>query len=137
MPDPASIPAWIPSEDPIAPDIRCWHGVPRRDLVVVAILPTLLLAGMTSTFTDLARPFVVNELASDRYRYQWAPGCTLFGSVTGMALISWLRDRFGLKASYVSGLVLFAAGSLACALAPNMELLGAARFVQGWGNGMV
>ncbi len=53
----------------MAPDLRAWHGIRGRDLVVVAIVPTLLLAGMTSTFTDLARPFVVNELASDRYRY--------------------------------------------------------------------
>lgn len=127
----------IPSDDPIAPDVRPWHGVPRRDLVLLAIVPTLLLAGMTSTFTDLARPFVVNELSSDRYRYQWVPGCTLFGSVSGMALIAWLRGRFGLKASYVAGLALFMFGSLACALAPSMEMLGLARFVQGWGNGMV
>ncbi|WP_406700032.1 MFS transporter [Singulisphaera sp. Ch08] len=124
-------------DDPIPPDVRVWHGIPRRDLVVVAIIPTLLLAGMTSTFTDLARPFVVNELSSDRYRYQWVPACTLLGSVTGMSLIAWMRTRIGLKNSYVIGLILFALGSLACATAPNMELLGLARFVQGWGNGMV
>ncbi|SIN85329.1 drug resistance transporter, EmrB/QacA subfamily [Singulisphaera sp. GP187] len=130
-------PAPIPSNDPIAPDVRVWHGIPRRDLVVVAILPTLLLAGMTSTFTDLARPFVVNELSSDRYRYQWVLACTLLGSVTGMSLIAWMRNRIGLKNSYVIGLIIFTLGSLACATAPNMELLGVTRFVQGWGNGMV
>ena len=54
-----------------------------------------------------------------------------------MSLIAWMRNRFGLKTSYVAGLILFALGSLACAKAPNMELLGLARFVQGWGNGMV
>lgn len=133
MPDPLP----IPSDDPITPDVRVWHGIPRRDLVVVAIVPTLLLAGMTSTFTDLARPFVVNELSSDRYRYQWVPACTLLGSVTGMSLIAWMRHRIGLKSSYVLGLLIFTLGSLACAMAPNMELLGLARFVQGWGNGMV
>ena len=130
-------PVRIPSEDPIAPDVRPWHGIERRKLVVAAILPTLLLAGITSTFTDLARPFVVNELASDRYRYQWVLGCTLFGSVSGMSLIAWLRGRFGLKASYVTGLAIFMLGSLACAISPSMELLGVSRFVQGWGNGMV
>lgn len=130
-------PTPIRSNDPVAPDLRDWHGIPRRDLVVAAIVPTLLLAGMTSTFTDLARPFVVNELASDRYRYQWVLACTLLGSVTGMSLIPWMRNRIGLKNSYVIGLILFTLGSLACATAPNMELLGLARFVQGWGNGMV
>jgi DHA2 family multidrug resistance protein len=129
--------AAILSDDPLAPDVRLWHGVERRDWVVMAIVPTLLLAGMTSTLTDLARPFVVTELASDRYRYQWVTGCTLFGSVTGMSLIAWMRSRVGLKRCYVLGLILFTFGSLACGLAPNMELLGVARFAQGWGNGMV
>ncbi len=124
-------------DNALVPDLRPWHGVERRNLVVVAIMPTLLLAGMTSTFTDLARPFVVNELSSDRYRFQWVPGCTLFGSVAGMSLIAWMRNQFGLKTSYVAGLIVFTIGSLACALAPNMELLGLARFVQGCGNGMV
>ncbi|MDR3638505.1 MAG: DHA2 family efflux MFS transporter permease subunit [Isosphaeraceae bacterium] len=131
------LPIAIASDDPLPPDVRLWHGVPRRDWVVLAIMPTLLLAGMTSTFTDLARPFVVTELASDRYRYQWVIGSTLFGSVTGMSLIAWLRSRFGLKRCYVAGLVLFTLGSLACGAAPNMEALGLARFLQGWGNGMV
>ncbi len=130
-------PVVVPSNNPIHPDVRYWHGIQRRDLVVMAIMPTLLMAGMTSTFTDLARPFVVNELSSDRYRYQWVPACTLLGSVAGMSLIAWSRNHFGLKNSYIAGLILFMFGSLACALVPNMELLGVARFVQGWGNGMV
>jgi MFS transporter, DHA2 family, multidrug resistance protein len=127
----------IRSDDPLAPDVRPWLGVERRNWVVMAVMPTLLLAGMNSTFTDLARPFVVTELASDRYRYQWVTGATLFGQVTGMSLIGWMRGRFGLKWCYVVGLVVYTLGSLACSLAPNMELLGVARFVQGWGNGMV
>ena len=131
------MPRIIPSDDPMPPDVRTWLGVERRDWVVLAILPGLFLAGMTSTFTDLARPFVVTELASDRYRYQWVLGTTLFGSVSGMSLMPWIRGRYGLKRCYVLGLIVFTLGSLACAMTPNMELLGVARFIQGWGNGMV
>ncbi|WP_435015579.1 MFS transporter [Tundrisphaera sp. TA3] len=133
----AALPIQPRSDDPIAPDLRLWHGIPCRDRVVAAIMPTLLLAGMTSTFTDLARPWVVNELSSDRYRYQWVLGCTLLGSVAGMSLIAWMRARMGLKATYVIGLIIYTLGSLGCAMTPNMEMLGVARFVQGWGNGMV
>lgn len=137
MPATAPAPARIPSDDPLPPDTRPWHGIQRRDMVVMAIVPTLLTAGMTSTFTDLARPFVVSELSSDRYRFQWVTGATLLGSVAGMSLISWMRGRFGLKQSYILGLILYTLGSLACGLSPNMELLGLARFIQAWGNGMV
>lgn len=116
---------------------RVSPAVPRRIKTVVAIVPALLLAGMTSTFTDLARPFIVTELASDRYRYQWVTGATLIGSVTGMSLIAWMQSQFGLKRTFVAGLVVFTLGSFACGSAINMELLGLARFIQSWGNGMV
>lgn len=125
------------SPDRVLPDVRTWHGVQLRDLAFLAMMPALLLCGMTSTVTDLARPFVMTELASDRYRYQWVPGCTLLGSVAGMSLIAWARNRFGLKATFVAGLVVFTLGSLACAVAPDMERLAAARFVQSFGNGLV
>lgn len=137
IPDRLPPAAMAPSLDPVLPDVRSWHGIQRRDLTFLAMMPTLLLCGMNSTFTDLARPFVMNELSSDRYRYQWVPGCTLLGSVAGMAVIAWCRNHFGLKNTYLAGLVIFTLGSLACGLTPNVEMLGVARFVQGWGNGMV
>ena len=52
-------------------------------------------------------PFVVTELSSDRYRFQWVTGLTLLGAVGGMSIINWSRARFGLKQTYITGLVLF------------------------------
>ena len=124
-------------DDAVAPDRRPWHGFQRRGWTALALLPTLLMTGMNSTVTDLARPFVVTELSSDRYRFQWVTGLTLLGAVIGMSLINWSRARFGLKQSYIAGLVLFTLGSLAVGCSPNFELLGLSRFVQSWGNGMV
>jgi EmrB/QacA subfamily drug resistance transporter len=123
-------------EAPLPPDRQTWHGVQRRVLAAAAVTPALLLTGMNSTVTDLARPFVVSELASDRYRYQWVTGATLLGAVAGMSLIGWMRARFGLKRAWITGLVIYTLGSLACAATPNSELLVLARFVQSWGNGM-
>ncbi len=125
------------SREPLEPDRRYWLGCQRRVLAAVAVTPALLLTGMNSTITDLARPFLVTELASDRYRYQWVTGATLLGAVAGMSLIGWFRARFGLKCAWVTGLVIYTLGSLACGAAPNPESLVLARFVQSWGNGMV
>jgi MFS transporter, DHA2 family, multidrug resistance protein len=123
-------------EVPLKPDRRTWNGLERRYLAAIAVTPALLLTGMNSTVTDLARPFVVSELASDRYRYQWVTGATLLGAVAGMSLIGWMRARFGLKRAWITGLVIYTFGSLACAVTPNPEFLVLARFVQSWGNGM-
>ena len=124
------------AETPLPPDCQTWHGLPCRVLAAAAVTPALLLTGMNSTVTDLARPFAVSELASDRYRYQWVTGATLLGAVAGMSLIGWMRARFGLKRAWVTGLVIYTLGSLACAATPNSEFLILARFVQSWGNGM-
>jgi DHA2 family multidrug resistance protein len=127
----------LAAEDGVFPDLRTWHGLERRKWTVLALVPTLLLTGMNSTVTDLARPFVVSELSSDRYRFQWVTGLTLLGAVGGMSLINWSRARFGLKRTYIVGLILFTLGSLAVGCSPNFEWLGVSRFVQSWGNGMV
>ncbi|WP_435011257.1 MFS transporter [Tundrisphaera lichenicola] len=124
-------------EDSVSPDRRIWHGLQLRKWTVLAMLPPLLMTGMNSTVTDLARPFIVTELSSDRYRYQWVTGLTLLGAVGGMSIINWARARFGLKRAFLVGLVLFTLGSLAMGLSPNFEILGVARFLQSWGNGMV
>jgi MFS transporter, DHA2 family, multidrug resistance protein len=123
-------------EIPLAPDRRTWYGLQRRYLALAAIIPALLQTGTNSTITDLARPFIVSELASDRYRFQWVTGATLLGSVAGYSLIGWMRARFGLKRAWLVGLVLYTLGSLACAITPNSEVLVLARFVQSWGSGM-
>jgi DHA2 family multidrug resistance protein len=126
----------MPPEAPLPPNRRTWHGLQRRILAAAAVTPALVMTGLNSTVTDLARPFVVSELASDRYRYQWVTGATLLGAVAGMSLVGWMRARFGLKRAWITGLVLYTFGSLACAATPNSEFLVLARFVQSWGNGM-
>ncbi|MFI5614190.1 MFS transporter [Amycolatopsis sp. NPDC051903] len=49
----------------------------------------------------------------------------------------WLTDRFGARRIFATALVLFTLSSLACALAPNLVLLTAARVVQGVGGAMM
>ncbi|QEG29397.1 Multidrug resistance protein stp [Gemmata obscuriglobus] len=115
---------------------------PERDFlghvgVVLAIVPAMLLAGITATLTELPRIFVVSELASDRYRFQWVTGATLVGGVIGIAGVGWLAGHIGLRRCYLLGLMLYTAGSAAASLAPGTDPLAVARCVQSCGNGLV
>jgi len=49
----------------------------------------------------------------------------------------WLADRFGIRRIFLCAIALFAAGSVLCALAPNLQLLVAARVVQGLGGALL
>jgi len=115
---------------------------PGRDFlnhvgVVLAIVPAMVLAGITATFTDLPRIFVVSELASDRYRFQWVTGATLIGGVVGISSLGWLAGHIGLRRCFLVGLFLYSVGSAGASRADGTDALAAARFVQSWGNGMV
>lgn len=60
---------------------------------------------------------------------------TFVGMVIGAAGAGWLGDRFGRRFTYQFNLAIFGAASLACAAAPSMGWLIAARFVSGIGLG--
>ncbi len=60
---------------------------------------------------------------------------TFVGMVIGAAGAGWLGDRHGRRFTYQFNLLVFGLASLACALAPTMTWLIAARFVSGIGLG--
>lgn len=60
---------------------------------------------------------------------------TFFGMLIGAATAGHLGDRFGRRFSYQFNLILFGAASLLAAVAPNMLLVMACRFVMGIGLG--
>ncbi len=60
---------------------------------------------------------------------------TFVGMLIGAAGAGWLGDRYGRKFTYQFNLAIFGLASLACAAAPDMGWLIAARFVTGIGLG--
>ena len=59
----------------------------------------------------------------------------LFASTLATVLAGPLSDRFGRKPVFLAGCVLFTAGSLLCAMSPNVEVLTVARAVEALGCG--
>ena len=60
---------------------------------------------------------------------------TFIGMLLGAAGAGWLGDRYGRRFTYQFNLAIFGLASLACAAAPGMSWLIAARFVSGIGLG--
>lgn len=69
--------------------------------------------------------------------YAWTFAAYMLATAISMPIWGPGSDRWGRKRTYLTGIVVFVVGSVACALAPNMPLFIAARALQGIGAGAV
>lgn len=109
-------------------------------------LRILLILGALSAFGPLAIDFylpsfptLARQFATDVEHVQLSLAAYFIGIALGQLFYGPLSDRFGRRLPLLVGVALFAAASLACALAPSLEWLIGARFVQALGGcaGMV
>lgn len=102
---------------------------------------TVLAGGValyaTNEFLTISlMPSAVADIGGQRL-YAWVTTVYLVGSVVAATTVHAVLMRWGPRRSYLFGLSMFGVGSLACALAPTMELLLVGRAVQGAAGGML
>lgn len=109
-------------------------------------LRILLILGALSAFGPLAIDFylpsfpaLARQFATDVEHVQLSLAAYFVGIALGQLFYGPLADRFGRRVPLLVGVTLFTVASLACALAPSLEWLIGARFVQALGGcaGMV
>ena len=81
-------------------------------------------------------PSVVSEIGGLDW-YAWSTTLFVVGSILGATLSVRLLARLDPRGACLAALVVFGAGSMACALAPAMPWLLAGRTVQGLGGAVV
>src|SRR4051812_49630435 len=81
-------------------------------------------------------PTIVADIGGADY-YTWTAMLYTIGAIVGGASTGTVWARLGARRSYVLGALVFALGTIACALAPGIGTLIAARTVQGWAGGLV
>lgn len=92
---------------------------------------------LDATIVNTALPAMARSLGESPLRMQ---SVIVAYSLTMAMLIpasGWMADRFGTRRVYVGAIVLFAIGSLLCALSPSLSVLVAARVVQGAGGALL
>lgn len=82
-----------------------------------------------------ALPAIQADLGLDTRELAWIFNIYVLFQLMGTPLMAKLSDRYGRRSIYVLNLVLFGAGSLILALAPNFWVLLIGRSVQGLGAG--
>ncbi len=106
-----------------------------RRLAIIAILGGLWTIGPFSIDLYLpALPTLGGDLGASQQQVAVTVTAFLVGLAFGQVQAGALSDVYGRRWPLVGGLLLFTLATLACALAPSIEVLIAARFLQGLGG---
>lgn len=102
---------------------------PRALLAVLVLAQVLTVAN--ANMIAVALPPLAADLGASRTEQQWVVDVYVLVFAALLVAGGVLGDRYGRRRALVGGLVLFAVGSAACALAGDPSTLIAARVVQG------
>jgi EmrB/QacA subfamily drug resistance transporter len=96
-----------------------------------------LMAALDTVVVSTALTTIRNDLGASVEQLEWTVNAYNLSFAVLLIAATALGDRYGRRKMYAAGLVLFAAASAACALAPTVGWLIAARAVQGAGAALV
>jgi EmrB/QacA subfamily drug resistance transporter len=106
-------------------------GTQRRTLAVACVATAMLMLDIAVINTAI--PKIAKDLHAGLSGVQWVIDAYTLTLAATVLTAGSLADRFGRKRSFIAGLTLFTASSLACGLAGSIVALDVARAVQGVG----
>lgn len=110
---------------------------PRGRWIVAATVLGSSLAMLDATVVNVALPDIGRDLGSGVSGLQWTVSAYTLTLASFILLGGALGDRLGRRTVFVWGTVWFAVASVLCGLAPNIEVLVAARLLQGVGAALL
>ena len=109
----------------------------HKAAVLATCCLTVLITGMDLTIANLAIPSIRADLAATAAHAQWVIAIYALGVASLQLLGGAAGDRFGRRRVLQIGTAIFMLGSLLCSLAPDINVLIAARAVQALGASMM
>lgn len=106
-------------------------------LVVATTVLGSAITMLTGTVVAVALPAIATDLGATSAQQQWVVNAFLLSLASLILVGGSLGDRFGRLRIYRFGVVWFAAASLVCAVAPDIDALIAARLLQGVGAALL
>src|SRR6266516_684024 len=122
----------ISDAPPIAPKAPLTQSEVRT--ILMSLMLTMFLAALDQTIVATALPTIGRQF-QDVSNLSWVITAYLLASTAVAPVFGTLADIYGRRAMIIAALSLFVAGSILCAVAPNMPVLILARGLQGLGGG--
>jgi EmrB/QacA subfamily drug resistance transporter len=112
-------------------------GTPAGRAVIAAATLGSGIAFLDGTVVNVALRTIGKDLDASLAQLQWITNGYLLSLSSFILLGGSLGDRFGRRRIFVIGTIWFAVASLLCGIAPNPEVLIAARVLQGIGGALL
>ncbi|MET9432346.1 MFS transporter [Streptomyces sp. NPDC003036] len=109
----------------------------RRWTVLAVCALSMFLVGLDTTIVNVGLPEIGRGLGVSTRGLEWVVDSYTVVLAALLIASGALADRFGRRRVFRTGLAVFGAASLACAAAPSLGFLVAARAVQGVGASML
>jgi len=109
----------------------------RRWAVLAVCALSLFLVGLDTTIVNVGLPTIGRGLGAETSSLEWIVDAYTVALASLLISAGALADRFGRRRFFQSGLAVFGTASLACALAPSLGILVAARAAAGAGASML
>ena len=106
---------------------------PLRYWSMLAIALGITMAVLDASVANIALPTIARQLHATPATSIWVIGAYQLALVVSVLPLASLGERVGYRRVYQVGLVVFTAGSLACALSHSLPVLVASRVIQGLG----
>jgi EmrB/QacA subfamily drug resistance transporter len=126
-----------PAERPRARAPEASGSVWSGRLIPMAVASALFMEFVDSTALSTALPTLARAFDSDPLHLKLALTSYLLTLAVFAPASGWVADRFGAKRVFLSAMVVFLAGSIACGLSRSLGELVAARLLQGAGGAMM
>lgn len=124
-------PLHTPSDAATAQIQRQTGSAARPGLVIATTILASSLAFIDGSIVNVGLPAIGANFHADASQLQWVVNAYLLPLSALLLLGGAAGDRFGRRRLLIAGVALFALASLACAVAPDLTWLLAARFIQG------
>jgi DHA2 family multidrug resistance protein-like MFS transporter len=106
---------------------------PARYFAMAATILSISLSVLDATIVNLALPGITQNLHASATHAIWVVTAYQMAILAVLLPLALLGDLIGHRKVYLGGVTIFTIASLGCALAPNLEVLVAARACQGLG----
>ncbi|HII99790.1 MAG TPA: MFS transporter [Methanoregula sp.] len=110
--------------------------VPHKTAILIVTLLAMYMAVLDSVIVSIALPSITAFYQTDISLTQWTITGYLVTMTATMLVFSRLSAYYGKNLVFLSGMILFTASSLGCALAPTLPALVVLRIAQGLGAAM-